>query len=308
MTPSFDVHVPFEAVVQESLEARTQSALPDAELSSGLRVRRTASGYEAELRVTASHPREAKVAAVQRVETLLKLLAAGNDGFRVVISGVRAVGAIDVDAPATAEHTAERFRVHASDTVFLEEHLGVLKQKGDLAAEDAVLRRLDDVPPSVRNCLDLNYLLVISDRPPVRWLLAATGLEALAVGRLGNQARLGGLLSARRKRGLQASIDQALREAGVEDAGKRARALERLLGATQERLAAHVVRYLELMGIHDVTVNEIANWWTIRGQIAHGSGVQVDRSDLDRLVHCFQTALRRAAGIEPVPRRLDESG
>jgi hypothetical protein len=304
MTPSFDVHVPFEAVVQESLEARTQSALPDAELSSGLRVRRTASGYEAELRVTASHPREAKVAAVQRVETLLKLLAAGNDGFRVVISGIREVRAIDVDAPATAEHTAERL----SDTVFLEEHLGVLKQKGDLAPEDAVLERLDDLPPSVRNCLDLNYLLLISDRPPVRWLLAATGLEALAVGRLGNQPRLSGLLSARRKRGLQASIDRALREAGVEDADKRARALERLLGATQERLAAHVVRYLELMGIHDVTVDEIANWWTIRGQIAHGSGVQVDVSDLNRLVHCFQTALRRAAGIEPVPRRLAESG
>jgi hypothetical protein len=139
MTPSFDVHVPFEAVVQESLEARTQSALPDVELSGGLRVRRTASGYEAELRVTASHPREAKVAAVQRVETLLKLLAAGNDGFRVVISGVRAERAINVDPPATAEHTAERFRVRASDTVFLEEHLGVLKHKGDLAAEDAVL-------------------------------------------------------------------------------------------------------------------------------------------------------------------------
>jgi hypothetical protein len=56
MTPTFDVHVPFEAVVQESLEARAQSALPDAELSGGLRVRRAASGYEAEVRVTGSHP------------------------------------------------------------------------------------------------------------------------------------------------------------------------------------------------------------------------------------------------------------
>ena len=160
---------------------------------------------------------------------------------------------------------------------------------------------MDELPPSVRNCLDLNYLLVISDRSAIRWLLAATGLEALAVGRLGDQPRLAGIVRPGSKPGLESKVGTALKEAGVESAEKRTRGSQRLLETTLEPVAVHVVQYLEMMAVDEVSVEDIARWWRIRSQIAHGSGASLDLSDLNRLLTCFQTALRREVGLEVPP-------
>jgi hypothetical protein len=61
---------------------------------------------------------------------LLKLLAPGTTASGSSSPGVRAERVIDVAEPATAERTAKGLHVDVSDTVFLEEHLGVLKEKG----------------------------------------------------------------------------------------------------------------------------------------------------------------------------------
>jgi hypothetical protein len=200
-------------------------------------------GYTAELRVIATHPRAAKADAVGQVEAFLKLLAAGNDGFRIVISGVCADRAADEPA------TAIGFAVRATETGFFEEHVGWSKREPVWLPRTRVLRRLDELPVYLRNCIDLNYLLVTSDRQPIRWLLAATGLEALAVGRLGAQPRLTELLKAGGKRDLRTAAESALQEAGVDDFEKRNRGIERLLGTTQKPLAVHVLRYLELLAV-----------------------------------------------------------
>jgi hypothetical protein len=253
------------------------------------------------LRTVAPTPASAKTAGVERVEALLKILAAWNDSFTVRLAGVRAVPEEDDTETATVEETPEGLAVHVSDVVYVEGHLGLVKTKGSLAAEDAVLRGLDALPPYLRTCLDINYLLVISDRDPVRFLLAATGLEALAVGRLGSQPALAGILASGSKPALRSAVDIALEQAGVGDSEKRNRGVERLLGTTLEPVAAHVRQYLDLVALTDASVDDIARWWRVRGEVAHGSGVEIDVSDLNRLMNCFQTALRRDAGIEPIP-------
>jgi hypothetical protein len=185
--------------------------------------------------------------------------------------------------------------------VFVEEHVEVVKTKGSLDVEDAVLPRLHDLPPYIRNCLDINYLVVISNRRPVRWLLAATGLEALTVRGIGSQPQLSGMIQDASKPTLRSAIEKALSEAGVIEVQRQRRGVDRLLTTTLEPLAAHVRRYLDTVAVVDASVEDIARWWRVRGEVAHGSGAEIDLSDLHRLVNCSPTALRRAAGLEPLP-------
>lgn len=121
------------------------------------------------------------------------------------------------------------------------------------------------------------------------------------MGRLGPQPQLIASLPRADRKQLRASIDRALAEAGIVDPDKRGRGLDRIIGTTLDPVANHVARYLDLVAIRDVPVNEIAAWWRIRSKIAHGSAVDVNASDLMRLINCFQTSLRREAGIEPLP-------
>jgi hypothetical protein len=156
----FDVDVPFEPFMHESLDSTSHTELPDVELESGLRITRTGGDYTASVRVTAAHPGAAKAAAIQRVESLLKMLAAENDGFTVEMSRVQATRVGDQSAAPAVEMTPSGTSVQTTATVFIESHLGIVKTKGSLAAEDAALARIDDLEPFIRNCLDLNYLLL----------------------------------------------------------------------------------------------------------------------------------------------------
>jgi hypothetical protein len=298
MAALWNVEVPFEPFVHASLDSTIQAALPEASLESGVRIIRTDPTYVASVEVEATTPRAARAAGVDRVESFLKVLAAWNDGFTVEMSRVRATATTSSDGTATVEVTETGANVAVRDTVFVEEHIGIVKSRHALTTEDAVLGRIGELPPFVRNCLDLNYLLVISDRPPIRWLLAATGLEALAVGRLRDQPRLEGLISVDTKSELESKVDTALMEAGIESAEKRKRGIQRLVETTLESVAAHVVRYLKNTGVDDVSVDDIARWWRTRSQIAHGSGARLDLADLNRLITCFQMALRRELGLE----------
>ncbi|GAB3283333.1 hypothetical protein GCM10027449_26240 [Sinomonas notoginsengisoli] len=64
--------------------------------------------------------------------------------------------------------------------------------------------------------------------------------------------------------------------------------------------AAHIVAFLNSLGITDTTEDEVRHWWRARGQLAHGHSADLDPAKLDRLVAVFQRALRRAAGAEAV--------
>jgi hypothetical protein len=282
----FRVTIPFEPYVHETIDSRIQSALPDVSLA-GMKISHSGEDqYLAVLEVRADRPRTAKVDAVTQVERLLKLLAAWNDSFTVRVAGVTA---------ERIEETTGGAAAGMAEVVFAEEHVALVKVKGTLAREDAALARFNELPQHTRNCVDLNYLLVISDRPQVRWLLAATGLEALTLGHLGRQPRLAGRLRPGAKRQLRQAIDALLRDAGVVDQADRDRAFPRLLDTTLEPLAGHVSRYLASADIEDVTVADLQRWWEIRGKIAHGSAVEIDDPDLNKLIGTFQAALRRAA-------------
>jgi hypothetical protein len=89
---NYRVEVPLQAFVHETLESSGATRLPEAELESGITIRRgDAEGdYSAALVVTAASPRAAKRDAIERTEQLLKVIAASNDSFIARIGGVRA--------------------------------------------------------------------------------------------------------------------------------------------------------------------------------------------------------------------------
>ena len=93
MPTVWNVEVPFEPFVHASLESTIQAELPNATLRSDLQITRTGPIYVASVKVVATGPHAAKVAAVDRVESFLKVLATWNDGFTVEMSRIRATPA-----------------------------------------------------------------------------------------------------------------------------------------------------------------------------------------------------------------------
>lgn len=89
--------------------------LPEADLREGIAIRSKGEQYIADLRV-----KEAKTnaAAIERVETLLKILAAWNDGFRVRLSRVQAVRESN-EGPVSIEKTEAGFAGYDGATIFI---------------------------------------------------------------------------------------------------------------------------------------------------------------------------------------------
>ena len=186
----FSVIVPFDPVVHEDLDSRVFTQLPDGDLTSGMVVRGGSDGYTLQLVVDAERPGAAKWAGVEAAERFFSVLATWNHGFRVRIAGVRSERIEDPMAASVEQTAPGVVAVSASDTLFIEDHVEAVVRKANLKAEDDVLGRYTDLPEYARSCLELNYLLVLSTRPPNRWLLAAIGLEALTVGAAGAQQTL----------------------------------------------------------------------------------------------------------------------
>lgn len=280
---AFQVLVPFEPVYQQNLWSSVISELPDAELPNGVRLRHVGTEYWTEVNLRGADPAEAKVAAIHVVEDFLVVLAAWNCAFQVRTGGVRAE---IVNRPA--------------GVVFVESRVEAVARRGDLTVESALYERREHLPQYVRNCLDLNYLLVLSARPTNQWILAATGLEALAVGKLGNQETVSDRLSDSQRHQLKSALQPILENVELETLGSRI--VNRLFTTTTGRVADHVYEFLIGVGIDEVPADEINRWWRARGTLAHGGAVDVDLSSLQRLVDVFQKALRRTAGAESILR------
>lgn len=299
--PAFLVVVPFEPVIHETLDSRVFTNLPETELEIGIRIRSGESGYFAELEVQADRPGSAKAIAVDLVERLLAVLASWNHGFQVRIGGVRSELIDSGDSAIVTQESTGSVAVTASETIFLEEHLEAVVGKANLGAEDAFLQRYGALPEYIRSCLELNYLLVLSTRPPNRWLLAATGLEALAIGTIGPQDTVSGQLDSDRRRVLMEAVRAAAEAAHLPSMVDRI--VQRVLGTTTGPVANHVHRYLTGLGIDSASPDDINRWWRTRGTLAHGGTVAIERGDLNHLINVLQVALRRTAGAEPIPAR-----
>lgn len=294
--PQFRVLVPFDPVIYEDLDSRVFTQLPDCELVGGLKIRRTAEGYVAELEVDAPRPGAAKQLVLEATERLLAVLASWNHGFQVRVGGVMSEMIADDSPVATSSIAPGVIAVSASDTMFLEDHVEAVVRKASLDAEGGVYRRYAELPESVRSCLELNYLLVLSTRPPNRWLLAATGLEALAVGAGGPQKTLSDRLSEDDRKKLADGVARMLDGLGLADLAERL--MQRVLTMTLNRVADHVHDSLAQLGMTEVSADEINRWWRVRGALAHGAQIEFSQAELNRLVAVFQTALRRSAGAE----------
>lgn len=197
---------------------------------------------------------------------------------------------------STGRSESGTLEVTASDTVFVEGHLEAVVKKASLDRENDFFRRYAEFPEYMRSCLELNYLVVVSTRPPNRWLLAATGLEALAVGAFGAQPTLTQRLRSSKRRQLQKGLRSHLSTVGLDDMYERVS--ERILTTTIGPVAEHINAYLSGLGVLGVSVEEISRWWRTRGRIAHGAAVDIELGDLNHLIAVFQTGLRRTAGAE----------
>lgn len=279
----FHVFVPFEPVPQEDLGSRVISELPDTDLPDGITLRRSETEYLIEFEIASDDPHMAKLEAIRLVEEFLAVLAAWNCAFQIRIAGIRA-------------QVVER----SQGTAFIESHVEAIARRGDLTIETSLFERRGRLPDHVRSCLELNYLLVLSSRPANRWLLAATGLEALAVGALGNQPTVSNMLTPQERRALTPNLRSVLSGAGLSEVDSRI--IERVFGTTQNRVADHVHAFLASVSVSDVRLEEIEDWWRKRGRIAHGEAVDLDSDRLRQLIDVFQRALRRAAGVQPSPQ------
>lgn len=275
----FRVHVPFEPVSQEDLQSSVISELPDTELPHDITLRRSGETYITEIEVSAHNPGAAKLDAIRLVEDFLAILAAWNCAFQARISGLRA-----------------EFVERDQEIVFIESHFAAVAQRGDLSIEAALFERRHELPEYVKSCLDLNYLVVLSSRPENRWLLAATGMEALAVGALGDQPRVSKMLTQQGKRELASNLQSVLSAAGLAEVSDRV--INSVFYTTRNRVPDHVRAFLATVGISDVPFDEVEEWWLKRGKIAHGQAVHLDPRRLQHLIDVFQKALRRAAGAE----------
>ncbi|MGI5197083.1 hypothetical protein ACQEVY_26210 [Streptomyces sp. CA-288835] len=297
MTFIFRVKVPFDALILETEETSIQSSIPEFS-AGGMTVRESSPGeYCSEMEVSAADPVTAMRMAVIQTERLLKLLAASNHGFGIRSSLIKAEP-VDGAAAEPSVNPEGNPEVLAGDVAFLREHGGILKITDHPSREISVLDRYDDLEQYVQDCLDINQLLVTSDRPQVRWLLAVTGLQAMTDGAIGPQRKLGDDLTKATKRALRSGVKSHFMQAGINDA-LQDRANEQILRTTHTPVARHILKYLtESAGINDATESEIGEWWLTRGKIAHGAAVEIDLVALNRLIVTFQQALRKAAGLE----------
>jgi len=297
MTYTFRVKVPFDALIVETEETSTQTSIPEFS-TWNMAVREPSPGeYCADMEVSAENSVSAMHTAVTQTERLLKLLAASNDGFAIRSPLIKAE-LVD-DPPADISVNPEgNSEVLATDVAFLREHGGVLKIKGHPSREISVLDRYDDLEPYVQGCLDINELVVTSDRPQVRCLLSVTGLQALTDGTIGRQQQLGDALTKASRRTLRGGVKSHFVQAGTSD-DLQDRANHQILRTTYTPVARHILKYLsESAGINDVTESQINEWWLTRGKIAHGAAVEIDLRVLNRLINTFQRALRKEAGLE----------
>jgi hypothetical protein len=291
--------VPFEPVIHETLDSRVFTNIPDTRLTGGIHVQQGDEQYTAELEVEGTRPGTAKALAVELVEKFLAVLASWNHGFQIRIGGVRSEVVESTGTVAVEEVASGLIGVTALDTMYIEDHVQAVVQKANLDAEDAFFQRFNELPDYVRSCLELNYLLVLSTRPPNRWLLAATGLEALAIGTIGAQQTVSNRLTSEARRQLQREITPAIDAARLDDLAERI--TQRVLSTTVGPVANHVHSYLLGVGIADTSPDEINRWWRTRGTIAHGGAVDINNGDLNHLITVFQTALRRTAKAEELP-------
>jgi len=230
----FRVLVPFEPVIHETLDSRVFTNIPDSDLAGGLRIRGTDDGYIADLELQAVHPGAAKATAVQVVKSFLEVLASWSHGFQIQIGGVWCE-LVDNAEPVPLRHaTPGVVAITASDTSFTENHVQAVVRKASLGPEDAFYRRLDELSKNLRNCLELNYLLVLSTSPPIRWLLAATGMEARALGTTEARQTVKSRLDVDQRRQLRREIRLVLDAVGLDELGERVvgRVLSSTLTAT----------------------------------------------------------------------------
>lgn len=302
--PIYDVSVPIEPTLAESLDSTAVTRLPPGPVTVG---RLTVVGdaqddavYVAAVAVEASTPSSGKRVAVGLVEDLLFLLAVDWDAFEIRFSRVRVrvVRSAVPDPPFQGEGKgAVLAAITAGATVGA--GLGVAKNKTNLEREAQALQRAADWPPHVRRALELNYLAARHHDWSVKFLLLAICVEMLALKTEGSPATLlARRLSKPRRRYLRLRLCSVMRRFGLSD-DDRDRLLERLSQTHEHSVVEQIGRYLSSRGV-DIERARLGEWWRMRGRLAHGEVLSEERlrTEGDELRKAVRAALKSETTLD----------
>jgi hypothetical protein len=334
MSYIFRIVVSFVGIIRETLTQSVAARLPSGEISlPGILVREIGDGrYSATVEIESSSPDAAKASGVLRVESLLKLLAISNDLFEIEFSVVTAEILRETNpTESTITRDGDRINITVGDTIFLSEHLGLVKTRANLEFESKALVDIGKWPDHLRRGIDLNYSAVRAATDNIKFLLLASALEILAWKKLGAPKTLlksnlskgtisriypDGLAEGRPileaclaplRRALRllsksepasydafkAKFEQFLKPWGFTNA-EVSRLRDHLLTTNKEPVAHHLVSYLESTAISGFAVPEVAKWWRMRGKIAHGESIRAEELQqvISRITQAVQSALK----------------
>lgn len=276
--------IPFELIIFETLSYRSITKLAESFSLAGIKVTENKEGdfYMAELGVEATRISEAELLAVYRVEELLNLFAIGNDGFRILFSGVKSEKIETEDQADSVEiidSEDNTLRIHVKEIIELKEHLATEKRKYNFKFEEIALKWRDKWIDWLKIALKLNYLAVISEDLVPSLILRYSALETITENILGSQESL--LKSKFKERNEEKeeflkAIEKIFREYGLENESDRL--MKRIQEAHKEGKNKRIQEALKRCKIeaHIQDINFISRQ---RGKMVH----PIKSSDIDDL-------------------------
>lgn len=281
----YKVLVPFDPIIYETLSYRSTTKLAESFSLAGIKVTEKKEGefYIAELGVEAARISEAELLAVYRVEELLNLFAVGNDGFRILFSGVKSEKIETEDQTDNVEiidSEDNTLRVYIKEIVELKEHLATEKRKNNFKFEEGALKWRSKWVDWLKIALKLNYLAVISEDLVPSLILRYSVLETITGNILGVQETLLKTKFEDReheKRELQKDIENVFRKHGLDD-DEVMRLKYRILETHEEGKNKRIQEALKRCNI-EAQIQDINFVTRIRGKVVH----PIKSSDIDDL-------------------------
>ena len=291
-SPIFKVSVPFEPYLSEGTGGTSRTWIgEDVKRINDIEIIHAGPLHVGCIEITAGDHTEAIEISVQKIEQLLRLLAAGNHAFIVHPSQVKCefVRKIDKGNEDTRNSSSQM-----KDTVVIGSQVGVTVTINKVDQIEQSLRLVDKWPISLQRALNLNYASSLSQERDIRFLLLSAALEVLMSGALGYPSSLLKVKLEENYGMFKQQLRSFIKGWGMTELDS-----DRVANHTLETHSVSIVdriqEYLPRYGI-DVPRKDIQEWRRIRGSLAHGDYVLEEELKLH--LGNLQKALREAINCE----------
>jgi hypothetical protein len=301
---TYQVLVPFGALLYESLDGTSTMELPEAFDLPGMAVTRHGNGrYAAAIQVDAQNAEQAKRVGVRRVRETLCLMAINLSGFVIDFGqGVKGLR-LDETYPSLVTSCVDAdgktlFAVSATDIGELIESASVVQQAVSFDLEARALAWRTEWPKWLATTVELNYLAVISHEDIPRLISLYSALEVMTNGLLGEPELV--LSGFQQKKPLRRGLRAVLEEFDIRDDFIE-RVLQRVEGTQAKSQIDRIARALELLDV-EASLEDIRSVTGVRGAVAHAGKSSDDgtlRHALDRTSKWVKAGLRNALERKP---------